>query len=70
MFLCMPLDSESYFCIACIDKNCKTQKKKMFCSFIDFSKDFDSVWQVGLWKKQVASNINRNYFRIIFDMCK
>ena len=28
----------------------KQQKKKLFCSFIDFSKAFDSVWRFGLWK--------------------
>ena len=29
----------------------KHNKKKLFCSFIDFSKAFDSVWRVGLWMK-------------------
>ena len=48
----------------------KTQKKKLFCSFIDFSKAFDSVWRVGLWKKLLASNINGKCFQIIFNMYK
>ena len=42
----------------------KTQKKKLFCSFIDFSKAFDSVWRVGLWKKLFASNIIENVSRL------
>ena len=48
----------------------KIKKKKLFCSFIDFSKAFDSVWRVGLWKKLLASNINENCFQIIFNMYK
>ena len=64
------LNNGSYFCIACINRNCKTQKKKLFCSFIDFSKAFDSVWRVGLWKKLLASNINRKCFQIILNMYK
>ena len=26
----------------------KVKKMKLFCSFVDFSKPFDSVWRVGL----------------------
>ena len=29
----------------------KFEKKKLFCSYIDFSKAFDSVWRIGLWRK-------------------
>ena len=29
----------------------KYQKKKIYCTFIDFSKAFDSVWRIGLWRK-------------------
>ena len=43
----------------------KTQKKKLFSSFIDFSKAFDYVWRVWLWKKLLVSNINGKYFGTI-----
>ena len=46
------------FVLHALTEIAKTQKKKLFCSFIDFSKAFDSVWRVGLWKKLLASNIN------------
>ena len=36
----------------------KTRKKKLFCSFIDFSKAFDSVWRAGLWQKLLKNNID------------
>ena len=53
-----------------LTESAKSQKKKLFCSFIDFSKAFGSVWRFALWKKLLASNINRNCFQIIFNMYK
>ena len=41
---------------------------KLFCSFIDFSKAFDSVWMVALWMKLLSKQINGKRFRIIFNM--
>ena len=32
------------FVLHALTELAKTQKKKLFCSFIDFSKTFDSVW--------------------------
>ena len=58
------------FVLHALTEIAKTQKKKLFCSFIDFSKAFDSVWRVGLWKKLLASNINGKCFQIIFNMYK
>ena len=46
----------------------KSKKVKLFCSFIDFSKAFDSVWRVGLWTKFLKHNIKGNFFRIIYNM--
>ena len=46
----------------------KSQKKKMFCCFVDFSSVFDSVWRVGLWQKILAHKVNGKVFRIIFNM--
>ena len=58
------------FVLHALTEIAKTQKKKLFRSFIDFSKAFDSVWRVGLWKKLLASNINGKCFQIIFNMYK
>ena len=46
----------------------KTKKKKLFCTFIDFSKAFDSVWRVGLWIKLLSNGINGKIFRLIYNM--
>ena len=46
----------------------KIQKKKLFCSFVDFSKAFDSVWRVGLWLKLLGNGINGKVFRLMYNM--
>ena len=43
---------------------------KLFCSFIDFSKAFDSVWRIGLWVKLLSNNTNGKIFRVIYNMHK
>ena len=35
---------DNIFALHALTEIAKTQKKKLFCSFIDFSKAFDSVW--------------------------
>ncbi|MEW8546068.1 MAG: reverse transcriptase family protein [Candidatus Thiodiazotropha sp.] len=46
----------------------KSKNKRLFCSFIDFSKAFDSVWRIGLWMKLLSNNINGKIFRVIFNL--
>ena len=46
----------------------KSQKKKLFCCFVDFSSAFDSVWRVGLWSKILAHKVNGKVFKVIFNM--
>ena len=36
----------------------KSTKKKLYGTFIDFSKAFDSVWRMGLWKKMLESSVS------------
>ena len=42
--------------------------KKIFCTFVDFRKAFDTVWRTGLWKKLLRSEINGKCFKVIFNM--
>ena len=46
----------------------KLQKKKLYCTFIDFSKAFDSVWRIGLWNKLLKNEINGKFFRVIYNL--
>ena len=57
--------TDHIFTLHCIIEYLKFHKKKLFCSFIDFSKAFDSVWRVGLWNKLLKSSINGNFLRVI-----
>jgi hypothetical protein len=42
--------------------------KKLYCTFIDFRKAFDTVWRIGLWKKLQNYGIEGKCFRIIYNM--
>ena len=48
----------------------KARKTKLFCSFIDFRKAFDSVWRVGLWQKLLQCGINGKLMQVIHNMYK
>lgn len=43
-------------------------KKKLFCTFIDFSKAFDSVWRIGLWRKLLEVRIDGKFFNVIYNL--
>ncbi len=42
--------------------------KKLYCTFIDFRKAFDTVCRVRLWKKLQTYGIKGKCFRIIYNM--
>ena len=60
--------NDHIFALHALSEILKSKKLKLFCSFVDFSKAFDSVWHVGLWSKLLANNINGKFFRIVFNM--
>ena len=45
-----------------------TKKKRLFCTFVDFSKAFDQVNRSFLWVKMLKSNISGNCFNMIKNM--
>ena len=46
----------------------KFKKIKLYCSFVDFSKAFDSVWWGGLWMKLLGNSINGKMFQVIYNL--
>ena len=60
--------TDHIFVLHALTEILKSKKLKLFCSFIDFSKAFDSVWRVGLWSKLLKNDINGKFFRIIYNM--
>ena len=60
--------TDHIFTMNCIIEILRNQKKKIFCAFIDFSKAFDSVWRLGMWKKLLKYNIKGNFFKVIYNL--
>ena len=48
----------------------KARKIKLFCTFIDFRKAFDSVWRIGLTRKLLNNGIAGKLFRVIHNIYK
>lgn len=46
----------------------QSNKKKLFCCFVDFKQAFDSVWRTGLWQKLIKENINGKCLNIIKNL--
>jgi hypothetical protein len=44
--------------------------KKLYCTFVDFKKAFDTVWRTGLWRKLQNCEIKGKCFKIIYNMYK
>jgi hypothetical protein len=42
--------------------------KKLYCTFVDFKKAFDTVWRTGLWRKLQNCEIKGKCFKIIHNM--
>ena len=41
------------------------KEKKLFCCFVDFSKTFDSVWHIGLWRKLLNLSISGMFLKVL-----
>ena len=54
--------TDHIFSLYALKEILKSQKKKLFCVFIDFSQAFDSVWRVGLWQKLLNTGVNGKFF--------
>ena len=48
----------------------KVQNKKVFASFIDLRKAFDTVWREGLFYKLIKAEIPAKLFQIVHSMYK
>ena len=44
------------------------KNKKLYCSFIDYRKAFDSVHRLALWKKLLQNNIDGKVFKVIYSL--
>ena len=46
----------------------KSKNKQLFCAFVDFEKEFDTIWRVALWYKLLLNNINGKMYNVILNM--
>ena len=60
--------NDHIFSLYALTELLKSKNKKLFCSFVDFSKAFDSVWRVGLWMKLLGNGITGRFFRVIHNL--
>ena len=42
--------------------------KRLYCAFIDYAKAFDTINRTSLWSKLIASEINGNVIRVIYNL--
>jgi hypothetical protein len=45
-----------------------SKKLKLYCTFIDYQKAFDTVWRAGLWVKLLRCGIRGKVFNVIHNM--
>ena len=59
---------DNIFNLYCLIQIYLQSGRKLFCTFIDFKKAFDTVWRVGLWQKLISNNVNEKIFTSIRNM--
>ena len=47
-----------------------SRQKKLYCAFIDYSKAFDSINRIKLWKSLIAHGINGKVLNIVVNLYK
>jgi len=52
---------DNMFVLHCLIQLLKSQKKKIFCAFIDLKASFDTVWRNGLWSKLSMYSIHGKF---------
>ena len=45
-----------------------SKKKRLYCSFIDYQKAFDSINRTALWRKLLDHNVDGNALRVIHNI--
>ena len=60
--------SDNIYCLHVLISLYLSFGKKLYCTFVDFRKAFDSVWRTGLWRKLQKYEIKGKCFKIIFNL--
>ena len=62
--------TDQIFTLKCIVELFLCQGRRLFCTFVDYSKAFDSINRATLWKKLISCGISGKVIRVILNMYK
>ena len=62
--------TDQIFTLKCIVELFLCQGRRLFCTFVDYSKAFDSINRATLWKKLFSYGITRKVIDVIMNMYK
>ena len=62
--------TDQIFTLKCIVELCLCQGRRLFCTFVDYSKAFDSINRATLWKKVFSYGITGKVIDVITNMYK
>ena len=62
--------TDQIFTLKCIVELFLCQGRRLFCTFVDYSKAFDSIIRATLWKKLISCGISGKVLRVISNMYK
>ena len=62
--------TDQIFTLKCIVELFLCQGRRLFCTFVDYSKAFDSINRAILWKKLISCGISGKVLRVIMNMYK
>ena len=62
--------TDQIFTLKCIVELFVCQGRRLFCTFVDYSKAFDSINRPILWEKLISCGISGKVLRVILNMYK
>ena len=62
--------TDQIFTLKCIVELFLCQGRRLFCTFVDYSKAFDSINRAMLWKKLISYDVSGKVFNVILNMYK
>ena len=58
------------FALHCLINCVTSQKKPLFCAFLDLSAAYDKVWRDGLFTKLIKTGLTGRFFNVVNSMYK
>ena len=62
--------TDQIFTLTCIVELFLCQGRRLFCTFVDYSKAFDSINRAMLWKELISYGVSGKIHNVILNMYK